>query len=235
MDGMGEPSMITDYKNDKQFEELTNPLHYEFLQIVYERNDGDIEIKEEQDVENQRKGIDIWLISSDGGSLPVELKTDKHVELPCVNNVFLEDVSNTKTGALGWTLKCESLVLSYGFYNIKTGILERQYLYDMHDLKQWYAKNRNDPIFNKKYPLKPPIENHGYLTIGRAIPREIIEDFLIAKREGNAWCIISGGESSVGICSRHNPKINFPRSSILKSCKITEPDYDGSSIPGDIG
>jgi len=163
------------YEDDKQFEERTNKLHYPLLKEYFARDPNNpVEVVEIQDRTLQFKGIDLELHSRDGGTLQVELKTDRHVLSP---NLFLEDVSNSQTGTLGWTLKCEADVLSYGFLNERLPtILTRQYLYDMMSLRQWYKTHR------EAY-RQCQIPNKGYFTIGRPVPITDLEFFLIIKQE----------------------------------------------------
>lgn len=152
-------------------------MHYPFLIRLFSREDSKCNIKEIVDKKKQLEYGDIELHSQDNGLLYCELKTDRHFNSP---NIFLEDISNSVKNTLGNILISKGDVLSYGF--LFEHKLTKQYIYDLHDLKEWYLLNR------EKYKLFiiPNYNNSKewiYNTLGRAIPRKIIENFLIGKIE----------------------------------------------------
>ncbi len=165
--------MIFDYEKEKRFEEVLNKQHYPFLIAHFSNGYNKITVHEVMDLDRQLRGIDIELHTPDGTVLTGELKTDRHTQSP---NIFLEDVSNSKSGSAGWTLKCESDILSYGFCDPTATVLVKLFVYDMQALKGWYQQHRGD------YPLIK-IPNRTYNTFGRPVPRSDIVDFLIFQRE----------------------------------------------------
>lgn len=170
---MGNYKMIFDFNKEKKFEEEFNCQHYPFLIKYFSRPYSKVNIEEVTDLIQQMKGIDIKLHSLNGGVLTVELKNDKHI---FSSNIFLEDMSNSVTKSPGWTLKCESDVLSYGFCNPETKKIKKVFVYEMQPLRRWYLEKR------KEYQLYR-IPNDGYFTYGRPVPRIDIEQFLIFKVE----------------------------------------------------
>ncbi len=171
--GRGAYSMIFDYEKEKRFEEALNKQHYPFLIAHFSNGYKIITVQEVTDLDQQLRGIDIELHTPDGTVLTGELKTDRHTQSP---NIFLEDISNSESGSLGWTLKCESDILSYGFCDPTASVLVKLFVYDMQALKGWYQQQRGN------YPLKK-IPNRGYDTFGRPVPRSDIVGFLIFQRE----------------------------------------------------
>lgn len=163
--------MTFDYEKEKKFEEQTNHLHYEHLMSYFSDKSYNIAIKNVDDVDIQRKGIDLIIELDDNEKINVELKTDKHTSSP---NLFLEDVSNFEGKSVGWTVKCEADILSYAFYDLNNKRLDRIYFYDMPKLKKWFIDN---------YKCYPPkwIQNKGYRSRGRAIPIVDTSNFLLWK------------------------------------------------------
>lgn len=158
-----------DYNKDKRFEEKTNKFHIELLTNFLSKYGNMVGIIEISDKETQKRGIDLRICFKKGHSITIELKTDRHLTSP---NIFLEDISNTKTNAIGWTMKCESTFLSYGFYNFKDNNLDRLYLYKMQKLKDWFKGHYRN--YEAKF-----IKNKEYYARGRAIPTKDVKDFLI--------------------------------------------------------
>ena len=159
-----------DYNKDKKFEEDTNFLHYENLHNYISNNDElMVWLRQINDLESQKRGIDVRAQVSDGSRHNIELKTDRHTESP---NLFLEDISNYENKQLGWTMKCEADMLSYGFYDKKCDCLKRQYIIDMPKLKEWFRENY------RNYDPKT-IKNIGYRARGRAVPIEDIKEFML--------------------------------------------------------
>jgi len=173
LNSLEKPKITFSYKKQKEFEKKANQLHYPYLILYSSRRYSYVRVVEVKDKELQSRGIDIKLLSDDGGSLTIELKTDTHVNSP---NIFLEHISNNQTGEIGCTLKCESEVLSYGYFDWKKKKLVKLYLYDMQGLRDWFLKNMY------KYIIKR-IRNEGYDTFGCPVPRKDIKQFLIVKFE----------------------------------------------------
>ena len=164
-----------DYKKDKEFEEKTNKLHFPNVQKFIKGDDWFTYLTEIADLEEQKKGIDLKVYKHDRSQITVELKTDRHINSP---NLFLEDVSNYKTKKLGWTMKCEADLLSYGFYDKKCDCLTRQFIMDMPRVKKWFWKNRVN--YEEKH-----IKNKGYNAMGRAVPIEDLKEFILWDMESD--------------------------------------------------
>lgn len=167
--------MTFNYQDQKQFEEILNRQHYPHLIAFFSRRYARVAIEEVMDLNQQMKGIDIKIYAPDKAVLKGELKNDKHVNSP---NIFLEDVSNSASGSPGWTEKCESEFLSYGFCDPTSNKLTKLFVYEMQPLKRWYQANKEN------YRVCP-IPNDGYFTYGRPVPWEDIEQFLLYKWELN--------------------------------------------------
>ena len=158
-----------DYRKEKIFEEETNHLHFEYLENYLNKTYIVDSITEVHDKKTQKKAIDVIINLNNNKILTVELKTDKH---PISPNLFLEDMSNIESHNLGWTLKCESMLLSYGFYDYNKSALTRLYFFQMPPLKRWFFNNY------LHYEAKI-INNKGYTSRGRAIPIEDVRKFII--------------------------------------------------------
>lgn len=158
-----------DYDKEKAFEEKTNHLHYPYLEQYLSSEDHPTLVIPVNDIETQKKGIDIYIAILNGDNISIELKTDKHTRSP---NIFLEDVSNFENKKLGWTLKCEAKILSYGFYDFNCEKLTRLFLFDMQKLKKWFRR------YFINYEPKH-IRNKGYQARGRAVPIEDLKEFML--------------------------------------------------------
>ena len=144
---------------------------------MFSRDDYRCKIKEITNKKKQLEYGDIEIWSQDKGMIYCELKTDRHFKSP---NVFLEDISNSIKNTLGNIIVSEGDVLSYAYFS--NYALIKQYVYDLHDLKAWYLLNRD-----KYHQFIIPNYNNQkiwiYNTLGRTVPREDIEVFLIGKLE----------------------------------------------------
>src|SRR5690606_40524051 len=100
----------------------------------------------------QRKGIDRIVKKPDGEVIRLEYKTDALTAK--TGNVFVETISSTKSGALGWALKTQA---DYVIYFVpdweKALIISPKILREM------------IPIWIFQYHQKP-VKNAGYFSYG---------------------------------------------------------------------
>jgi len=118
---------------------------------------------EEVDLKSQRRGIDRIVTKPDGETMKVEYKTDALTAQ--TGNVFIETISSTKSGALGWALKTNA---DYVIYFVpdweKALIINPKILREM--IPQW--------IF--QYHQKP-VKNAGYFSFGIPVPWNVIKQY----------------------------------------------------------
>ena len=118
---------------------------------------------EEVDLKSQRRGIDRIIVTPDGKELKIEYKTDALTA--STGNVFIETISSTKSGALGWALKTNA---DYVIYFVpdweKALIINPKILREM--IPQW--------IF--QYHQKP-VKNAGYFSFGIPVPWNVIKQY----------------------------------------------------------
>jgi len=153
-----------DWEKCKSFEENTLKQFYEPIKVYVGDFDANFEILGKKE---QFEGKDIRVYSNDDmQGVFFELKCDTHVHSP---NFFFEDISNNQTNTLGWTLKSKADILAYGFYDTKRKQLLKVYFLYMQALINWFEIHYHE--YEPKY-----IKNHGYYTIGRAIPIELMWD-----------------------------------------------------------
>jgi len=153
-----------DWEKCKSFEEKTFSEFYDPIKVYV----GDFQANFELlGLKEQFEGKDVRVYSDDDMTgVFFECKMDTHVHSP---NFFFEDISNTKTKSLGWTLKSKADILAYGFYDTNLKTLVKVYFIYMQDLISWFEKHYHE--FEPKI-----IKNHGYNTIGRAVPIELMWD-----------------------------------------------------------
>jgi hypothetical protein len=118
---------------------------------------------EEVSKKEQKMGIDRYIINGLGIRTAVEYKTDTRTAT--TGNVFVETISNSKTGALGWAIKGQADFLLY--YVPSWG---KALLVDM----GWVRNKVPEWIF--QYKLRK-ILNKGYDSFGIPVPWN---EFLVA-------------------------------------------------------
>lgn len=105
----------------------------------------------------QRRGIDRVLVNKETGKeVRIEYKTDEKTQH--TGNVFVETISNSKTGALGWALKTQADFVAY----YATGY-EEVLLIQATKFREYIA------YWVFQYPARP-VRNQGYITFGLLVP-----------------------------------------------------------------
>lgn len=118
---------------------------------------------EEVDLKSQRRGIDRIVTKPDGETMRLEYKTDALTAK--TGNVFVETISSTKSGALGWALKTQA---DYVIYFVpdwrKALVISPQILRDK--IPEWVFEYRQKPV-----------KNVGYFSFGIPIPWNVMKQF----------------------------------------------------------
>lgn len=118
---------------------------------------------EEVNMAEQRKGIDRIIVTPDGKELKIEYKTDALTA--STGNVFIETISSTKSGALGWALKTQANFVVYYVPDwSKALIIDPKILREM------------IPIWIFQYHQKP-VKNAGYFSFGIPVPWNVMKQF----------------------------------------------------------
>ena len=118
---------------------------------------------EEVDLKSQRRGIDRKVTTPNGDTMRLEYKTDALTAK--TGNVFVETISSTKSGALGWALKTQA---DYVIYFVpdwrKALVISPQILRDK--IPEWIFEYRQKPV-----------KNAGYFSYGIPIPWNVMKQF----------------------------------------------------------
>lgn len=118
---------------------------------------------EEVDLKSQRRGIDRIIVTPDGKELKIEYKTDALTA--STGNVFIETISSTKSGALGWALKTQANFVVYYVPDWeKALIINPKILREM--IPMWIFEYRQKPV-----------KNAGYFSYGIPIPWNVMKQF----------------------------------------------------------
>lgn len=107
------------------------------------------DIEPVKDMRLQRIGIDrIFKDRENGRTIKVEYKADSMAGK--TGNVFIETISNSKSGAEGWVLKLQADIVIY--YIPTTGdIIAIRPVDILLSLPEWIAKYKKVPAFNASY------------------------------------------------------------------------------------
>jgi len=115
----------------------------------------DYEVKE-VGITDQRIGIDRIIVTPDGKELKIEYKTDTLTA--STGNVFIETISSTKSGALGWALKTQADYVVYFVPDWKKAlIMKPKIIREL--IPTW--------VFTYK---QKPVKNAGYFSYGIPVP-----------------------------------------------------------------
>lgn len=118
---------------------------------------------EEVNMAEQRKGIDRIVKKPDGEVIKLEYKTDALTAK--TGNVFIETISSTKSGSLGWALKTQA---DYVVYYVpdwnKALLIDPQVLREM--IPMWIFEYRQKPV-----------KNAGYFSFGIPVPWNAMKQF----------------------------------------------------------
>lgn len=114
---------------------------------------------EDVSMKEQKKGIDRYVINNAGQRVAVEYKTDTRTAT--TGNIFVETISNNKTGALGWAVKGHADHLLY--YVPDWG---KAMLVEMHWVRY------KIPEWTFKYKVRK-IMNRGYDSFGIPVPWDV--------------------------------------------------------------
>lgn len=110
----------------------------------------------EVDKEQQRRGIDRIMINPAGELLSIEYKTDAITAR--TGNVFIETISSTRSGALGWAMKTHADYVIYYVPNYGKALV----------LKPDYLRNKV-PFWIFEYKQRP-VKNPSYMSWGIPVP-----------------------------------------------------------------
>lgn len=114
------------------------------------------------EMSEQRRGIDRVLIDKKTGKeTTVEYKCDTRTQK--TGNVFVETISNSKTGALGWALKSQADYIAYYMTGIEEVLIIKTTKFREH-IARW--------VFEYK---ARPVANHGYFTFGICVPADEVK------------------------------------------------------------
>ncbi|MEK4798049.1 hypothetical protein NYE37_03845 [Thermoactinomyces sp. FSL K6-2592] len=117
---------------------------------------------EKVNIKTQRKmGIDrIFKNRFDGKIIKVEYKADSAAGK--TGNIFVETISNSKSGAEGWAIKCQADIVIY-FIPMTGELIAVRPIDILLNLPRWIATYKKAPAFNS-----------SYRSFGRLVP---IEEF----------------------------------------------------------
>lgn len=105
----------------------------------------------------ERRGID-RVFRKDGGEHTIEYKTDEKTQH--TGNVFVETISNNKTGALGWAVKGLADFVIYYAVGIEEAVIIRSTKL-REKIAEWFFA----------HPTRA-VKNRGYMTYGILVPWE---------------------------------------------------------------
>jgi hypothetical protein len=115
---------------------------------------------EKVSMKEQRRGID-RILKKDGKEIKVEYKTDALTAR--TGNVFVETISSSKSGALGWSMKTHADYVFYYVPSYKQALI----------LKPQYLRNKI-PFWVFEYKQRP-VRNKGYFSYGIPVPWEVLK------------------------------------------------------------
>lgn len=124
-------------------------------------------INVEDEMKYRKKDIDlIWKrnIGSQTIETKIEVKTDRYAHS---GNYFLETISNESKNTPGCFLYTEADLVFYYFIKNK-----ELHIMPMPDSRDWFILNMNR---FKERKTSTPVENGGYFTVGRLVPRDVMQ------------------------------------------------------------
>ncbi len=121
----------------------------------------------EDETNYRKKDIDlIWNrnIGSQIIETKIEVKTDRYAR---TGNYFLETISNESKNTLGCFLYTEADLVFYYFIEIK-----ELHILPMPESRDWFILNMKR---FKERRTSTPVENGSYFTVGRLVPRDVMQ------------------------------------------------------------
>ena len=157
---------VHDFKECLEFSEAAG--HEDFWKAAYQRAFPNLVFQQlcRGDCRGQRLGIDRVIQLSSGRTLFL----DEKVRSSDYSDIFLEVISNDRTGAPGWIEKDMQIdYLAYAFLPSK-----RVYLFNWPMLRRAWQHFRD--IWKQRYTPHIQAQNEGYRSVGVAVPiRELIQ------------------------------------------------------------